>query len=159
LQQLVEVRIPRFDTNAAFAQRIRDAFMQAGAPHMGEWDGTLGSAVLGLQEKRAIFEQWRADGNPAAVVLSAMKLLDRNNMVRHTETRLRHVCAQVFGLLAILQEQRIWLEAVQTLTEAQFVSVEKDELTPELDLVIRKDTYFDKVIVDNLDDSGSPLIE
>src|SRR5712692_658981 len=142
------VALPRFSVDAhdPEASEIIADFQMHGSTHIGDWDGTLGSLVLGLSTKNQEYLKIRA--TPAATVLRAMKLLTQANILEHTELRLRHVCAAVFGEETLQTNEKTWREAVNQLVQKQFVTEEEDEEIQELLLVIRKDTYFDQVITD-----------
>src|SRR6266567_6174238 len=59
---------------------------------------------------------------------------------------MRGICSGVFGERELHENEKVWREAVEQLTLLQFIIVEDDD--PGIALVIRKDTYFDKVITD-----------
>src|SRR5260370_12199192 len=73
-----------------------------------------------------------------------MKLLTRANTTLHTEALLRKVCVEVFDEMDI--QEKTWREAVKKLVLMQFVTV--DDTGTEKFLIIRQDTYFDKVITE-----------
>lgn len=56
------------------------------------------------------------------------------------------MCAGVFGEKEVLKHENVWRSIVDTLQTQQFINV--DTNTTEKMLVIRKDTYFEKVITD-----------
>ncbi len=114
-----------------------------------DWDGTLGSLVLGLSKKNS--EYLKIVNEPAATVLRSMKLLTRAGTTDHTKMRIQKVCAKVFGEKRLKKSTGIWRSAVDQLTRLQFVTEEKISGEDDLGLVIRKDVYFDKVITDYLE--------
>ncbi len=146
--KLVVVPLHRFsvDVHDPEAAEIIADFQRHGSTHIGDWDGTLGSLVLGLSTKNQEYLKLRA--TPAATVLRAMKLLTRAHTLMHTEQRLRVVCAEVFGEKALHVDDKTWQEAVDQLVQEQFVTEEEDKVSQAALLVIRKDTYFDQVITD-----------
>ncbi len=146
--ELEVIELPSFNEDKHDHQttQIIDEFQSNGPIHIQDWDGTLGSLVLGLSTKNQ--EYLKIRNNPAATILRAMKLLMIANILEHTEQRLRAVCAGVFGEKALLTDEKTWQEAVNQLTEYQFVKEELDEVRREVTLRIRKDTYFDQVITD-----------
>ncbi len=151
--KLTEVRLPEYSANAADpnARRIIAAFAARGATHLDDWDGTLGSLALGLSTKRAQYEDLATLQRPAADVLRAMKLLTAAGTYEHTERRLRAVCAGVFHDQTIAASARAWEDAYGELLRLQFARIAEDTLDDAdgaITLVIRKDTYFDKVITD-----------
>ncbi len=134
------------DTNNPEVARIIADFQRHGSSHTEDWDGTLGSLVLGLSTKNS--EYLRMQNDPATTVLHAMKLLVKANTSVHTEQYLRTVCAEVFREKDLLTDEKTWQEAVNQLVLKQFVTEEVDEGSHEVTLVIRKDSYFDRVITD-----------
>ncbi len=145
--QLMEVSVPDFSVNAQDAKAAQTIaeFQKRGPIHIEDWDGTLGSLVLGLSTKNS---QYLALPPPTAKVLRAMKLLSLANTTVHTERRLRAVCAGVFAEKRLLHDEHIWQEAVRPLIDIQFVKEELDESSWETVLIIRKDTYFEQVVTD-----------
>ena len=146
--QLTHVILPSFNTNAQDSQAVYviAEFQKKGTIHIEDWDGTLGSLVLGLSTKNSQYLALANDHKPAATVLKAMKLLNSALTMEHTEQRMRAICSGVFGERELRENEKVWREAVEQLTLLQFVTAEDDD--PEMILVIRKDTYFDKVITD-----------
>lgn len=125
---------------------IISRFGAHGTVQRDAWDGTLGSLVLGLQRKREKYEALNLTNNVAAYVLRSMKLLTIAGIFRHTSTRVRTVCADIFGQSGVLAEESEWNNAVEELLRLEFVSEERQ--LGELALVIRKDSYFDAVVTD-----------
>src|SRR6266849_6325310 len=142
-EELLVIELRPFNKNphSSQAARIIDDFQKHGSTHHKDWDGTLGSLVLGFTEKRDKY--LKIMNAPAAVVLCAMKLLTRANTFVHTRRCLQAVCEGVFGEKALMDE-KTWREAVNRLEQEQFITKEKDGR--ETRLVIRQDTYFDQVI-------------
>src|SRR5581483_1319385 len=148
LAKLAIIQLRRFDgdtNNPEIATIIAD-FQRHGSTHTQDWDGTLGSLVLGLSTKNS--EYLKMQGDPAVSVLRAMKLLAKVGILAHTEQYLRTVCAEVFGEEDLLTDEKTWQEAVNQLVLKQFVTEEVEESSREFMLVIRKDSYFDQVITD-----------
>jgi Tetratricopeptide repeat len=149
LEGLHQIMIPRFAIDdQSSAARIIATFAAAGASadHTANWDGTLGSLLLGLTRKEHEYRQLRVADSPAVPVLHSMKLLASVGIHAHTERRLRAVCATVFGQPAVRESVAIWRAAVADLTRLQFVSVAPDPNSGDTILLIRKDAYFDQVI-------------
>jgi tetratricopeptide (TPR) repeat protein len=146
--KLLIIRLPRFNINihdSESAKIIAD-FQKYDSTHIEDWDGTLGSLVLGLSRKNEKYLKIRTE--PPAKVLQAMKLLWIANTNIHTAYRVRAVCADVFYEKTLQTDEKIWQEAVNRLVHDQFVVEEVDEKSQKVTLVIRKDIYFDKVITD-----------
>ncbi len=144
--ELAIIHVPSFPSSASdpAAAQIIEMFREHGASRDGKWDGTLGSLTLGLERKR---EEYENLGSLAATVLHAMKLLAISAVPEHTELRLRHICAGIFTAQQLMSDDARWEEAVSELIAKQFVT---EELTAksQLELAIRKDTYFEDVIID-----------
>jgi superkiller protein 3 len=156
-EQMERLTLPRFSENEQSAQsaRIIAAFQaesqalygQQGILHIADWDGTLGSLLLGLSVKRSQYMKWSSSEAPEAIILRAMKLLSEAGILSgHTKSLLQALSSEIFGAKN-LQEEAIWRNAVEKeLTNAQFVRV--DTTCGEAVLEIRKDTYFERVITD-----------
>ncbi len=157
--ELVIVSLPHFNADIQNSEttKIITEFRSHGSTHDGDWDGTLGSLVLGLSTKRSEYLRLSAQKDPEATVLRAMKLLTAAHISAHTKRRLQAVCADVFGEIA-LQDERIWREAVTQLTQKEFGTEEVDTNGQEVRIVIRKDAYFDKVITDYLAQNWLPQL-
>jgi hypothetical protein len=148
--RLSHITIPTFNINTRdpkAAQTIAE-FQQQGPINIEEWDGTLGSLVLGLASKNSQYLAMAESKVPSVIVLQAMKLLTLANTTEHTERRLKKVCAEVFFEKELQENEKTWREAVNQLTLAQFITEEIDEDSQEVTLVIRKDIYFEKVVTD-----------
>jgi len=129
--------------------RIIDLFQQHGATNIEEdWDGTLGSLVLGLSKKLSQYEDLVQSHNPAVTVLRAMKLLSLALITVHTHSRIQGICTGVFGESTLQEGSKTWQDIVDHLTRLEFVTEVKDQASGNYALVIRNDTYFDKVIID-----------
>jgi len=146
--ELAPIAIPRFASQRRdpAAARIIEEFADRGAAYVDEWDGTLGSLVLGLRTKNAEYLTVRND--PAASILRAMKLLTLASTTAHTVQRLRAVCADVFGEAQLRASEKAWRRAVDRLVELQFVSEELLPTEHAPRLVIRSDAYFADVVTD-----------
>jgi len=86
--------------------------------------------------------------HPAVAVLRAMKLLALALIPVHTSSRIQGVCTGVFGESILQEGAKTWQESVDHLTRVEFVTEVKDKASGNYALVIRKDTYFDKIIKD-----------
>jgi tetratricopeptide (TPR) repeat protein len=146
--QLKVITLRSFEVTDPEATTIIDLFRQHGAINVGDWDGTLGSLVLGLSKKQSQYEQLVQAHDPIVVVLRAMKLLALAGITIRTYSRIQGVCTGVFGESTLQGGSKTWQESVDQLTRVEFVTEEKDQASGTYALVIRKDTYFDKVITD-----------
>jgi predicted negative regulator of RcsB-dependent stress response len=148
--QLKMIALPSFrvETNDPESARIIDLFQQHGATDVGDWDGTLGSLVLGLSKKRSQYEDLVQSHHPTVTVLRAMKLLSLAHITVHTHSRIQGVCTGVFGESILQESAKQWQDSVDQLTRLEFVTEVKDQASGNYALVIRKDAYFDKVITD-----------
>jgi hypothetical protein len=63
------------DINDVETKSIFYEFKKAGVEHIEDWDGTIGSLVLGLSRKTSIYHKLVLQRHPSAVILKAMKLL------------------------------------------------------------------------------------
>jgi tetratricopeptide (TPR) repeat protein len=141
--ELETVEMPVFPLKGPEVEQIIEEFQRQALQRMQDWDGTLGSLVLGLSAKRQAYAELAVDRDPARQVLQAMKLLTAAGVVTHTEPRLRAICVKVF-FRSDLENDEIWQETLNKLIRMQFVT--EDNATGNL--VIRKDSYFDQVITD-----------
>ncbi|WIG60461.1 MAG: TPR domain protein, putative component of TonB system [Ktedonobacterales bacterium] len=150
--QLDHVAFPTFDPNesSAQAQAIIAALAADGEGRIehAQWDGTIGSVVLGLGDKRAAYEMQLTTS--ARGILHAMKLLFLVGVPAHTSSRLKAICAdpQLFALPELATSTPTWDAALDELLRYQFVTTlpsAKDDLL----LRIRKDpAYYTDVIAD-----------
>src|SRR6266487_1626441 len=149
--QLTIVTIPQFSSNNQDPQAkpVIAEFQKQRATDVKEqdWDGTLGSLVLGLDRKNSQYLELSVSHIPASIILKAMKLLIKANTIEHTEGRIRAICTDVFGKNVLLQSD-VWQESLDHLITLQFITM--DDSGPEKVLVIRKDVYFEKVVTDYL---------
>jgi tetratricopeptide (TPR) repeat protein len=146
--KVIKLRSFRVEVTDPESANIIDLFQQHGAIDGGDWDGTLGSLVLGLSKKRSQYEQLVQAHHPAVAVLRAMKLLSLARITVHTYSRIQGVCSGVFGESTLQEGSKTWQESVDHLTRLEFVTEAKDQASGTYALAIRKDTYFDKVITD-----------
>jgi hypothetical protein len=146
--KVITLRSFRVEITDPESATIIDLFQQHGAIDIGDWDGTLGSLVLGLSKKQSQYEQLVHSHHPAVVVLRAMKLLALARIPVHTYLRIQGVCTGVFAESTLQGDSKTWQESVDQLTRLEFVTEAKDQASDNYALVIRKDTYFDKVITD-----------
>jgi tetratricopeptide (TPR) repeat protein len=156
-KQLEVMPVPRFDSDKSQSAKIIAAFQEKGSIHRDDWDGTLGSLVLGLSTKTSEYQE--ICNESAETILQAMKLLTLAGVTDHTEQRVQGVCAGVFEKKVLQESKMAWTLAVASLIQLQFVSEESQE-SGKISLIIRKDAYFDQVI-DNYPPPGQPhlLIE
>ena len=77
-----------------------------------------------------------------------MKLLTLAFITVHTYSRIQGICTGIFGESTLQGDSKTWQESVDHLTRLEFVTEGKDKVSGTYALVIRKDTYFDKVITD-----------
>jgi tetratricopeptide (TPR) repeat protein len=141
--ELETVEMPVFPLKGPEVEHIIEEFQRQALQRMQDWDGTLGSLVLGLSAKRQAYAELAVDRDPARQVLQAMKLLTAAGVVTYTEQRLRAICVKVF-FRSDLDHDETWQETLNKLIRMQFVA--EDSATGNL--VIRKDSYFDQVITD-----------
>jgi tetratricopeptide (TPR) repeat protein len=141
--ELSLVTVPLFPLKGPEAETIIGEFREQALQRIRDWDGTIGSLVLGLSARRQSYAELVIERDPAARVLQAMKLLTLADIEQHTEERLRAVCVRVFAR-ADLERDDLWRDTVDALIRMQFVTEGQDHDV----LVIRKDAYFDQVITD-----------
>jgi tetratricopeptide (TPR) repeat protein len=143
---LAPIPLTRFNTdeNDPRSREVIELFKEHGSVETGEWDGTIGSLVLGLVRKRS--QYLALGGTLPAITLRAMTLLRFAGITLLTEARIRATCAQVFGCAEILNDLASWREVEDELIRLQFVSLQRSD--GELALLIRKDVYFTHVITD-----------
>jgi tetratricopeptide (TPR) repeat protein len=148
LDQLTLVNVPSFNANKEDPQSLQaiTEFQKRGTVLIDDWDGTLGSLVLGLSRKNSQYYALKKSQAAAAAVLRSMKLLRKGWTFNHTGHRVRAVCAGVFGEKGMLEHENVWRSIVDTLQTQQFITVDTNA-TEEM-LVIRKDIYFEKVVTD-----------
>ena len=146
--KVITLRSFRVEVTDPESATIIDLFRQHGAIDVGDWDGTLGSLVLGLSKKQSQYEQLVQAHHPAVAVLRAIKLLSLAGIMVHTCSRIQGVCTGVFGESTLQGDSKTWQESVEHLIRLEFVTEEKDQASGKYALVIRRDTYFDKVITD-----------
>lgn len=153
-ESLKLIRIPHFNTDpsSSEAAQVINEFERQGAEHKRDWDGNLGSLVLGLSRKRNIYTDLVMASNPGIFILRAMKLLTLAGTEIHTTNRLQAICSEVFGIKELQLEVRIWRFAVEALKKVQFIQVNQDSF--HTTLVIRKDIYFEEVINDYSEDDA-----
>jgi hypothetical protein len=133
------------------SKEIIAEFVEAGSMHVEDWNGKIGSLVLGFSDKRQQFDMLLSEGSPAVTVLCAMKLLDHSGITDHTARRLRAICADILRKPVLRDAEEVWLAACRELDRLEFVRLERNESDDADDtevraLVIRKDGYFDQVI-------------
>ncbi|HEY7415415.1 MAG TPA: tetratricopeptide repeat protein, partial [Ktedonobacteraceae bacterium] len=149
-EEVLEIRLPHFnvDANDQTSAEIISDFTEQGATHEEDWDGTIGSLVLGLSRKREQYDQLKAGNELAAVVLRSMKLLTEAGISNLTGRRLRTTCIDIFGQQISLSEEWRWRLAIDMLISLQFVSETMSQDNNDIVLTIRKDSYFEQIITD-----------
>lgn len=143
---LIKVSFPGFsaDPRDPLASRAIADLQQKGAIPIEDWDGTIGSLILGLSRKYQLYQSLLPQ---AQTVLRAMKLLLCAGTPIYTEQRIRATCARVFAVKPLLEDERFWQETIDQLTSTQFIK-EEANARGEIVYTLRKDSYFEKVIVD-----------
>lgn len=147
LLQLAEIRVPTFspDIRNTSTSKIIDAFKQQKKKiYIEDWDGTLGSLVLGLSTKR---DQYLNFPQHTRAVLKAMLLLTTANILTESE-KVRLVCAEIFGHQQLLENRHFWQETLRYLITVQFIEEELGRQDGDSILIVRKDSYFEKVVCD-----------
>lgn len=148
--ELAVIEVPSFsdapqDTTGA---RAVEEFKQKQAPYIDDWDGKLGSLVLGLSRKRDQYFQDLSD--LARMVLKAMKLLHEAGGHTFDEAHIFAVCTNIFNDDTLEKARPKWSEAIEQLDQAQFVNRQIVKDTGATALLIRNDAYFDKAVIDYL---------
>ncbi len=148
LNELTLIMLPTFSKNTSDSQTadIISKFRQHGLIHINDWDGTLGSLVLGLNTKNSLY--LRICRDYSGTILHSMKLLTLANTTDHTKERIRAICTSVFNEKKLQENTKVWERAIEQLIRLQFITEEETEDSNETVLVIRKDSYFDKVITE-----------
>ena len=146
MSQAKIIYLPTFDPDRGKSQGIVDMLEARGARYPKEWDGTIGSVVLGLEKKRSQYLAFR--NSPGGSVLRAMKLLTLARISQHTKSRIQLVRAKVFGDTPVGGDIRVWDDAVNELTRSQFVTEDIREIDKAPRLNIGKDSYLEHVIAD-----------
>lgn len=108
------ISLPVFSGDQYDETSILQLFSEHGARYIDEWDGTLGSIVLGLNVKVGQYYELVINRDPCAIVLHALKLLSSITVRRFTQERLRQVAVKVFNQPDFRQDQH-WDHAVQHL--------------------------------------------
>jgi tetratricopeptide (TPR) repeat protein len=156
IDDLAVIQIPSFskDPEDPQAKAIIGSFARQGAPYSAaDWDGTIGSLILGPKRRQNEYARLANSGDSAAAILKAMKLLSVAGITNYTDKRIRSVCRAVFGADALDSDDNAWQEAMQRLVGAQLVARTQDNLGLE----IEKDNYFNTIVTDYLaqdDDSA-----
>ena len=125
--KVITLRSFRVEVTDPESATIIDLFRQHGAIDVGDWDGTLGSLVLGLSKKQSQYEQLVQAHHPAVAVLRAIKLLSLAGIMVHTCLRIQGVCTGVFGESTLQGDSKTWQESVEHLIRLEFVTEEKDQ--------------------------------
>src|SRR6266566_1702352 len=127
--QLKVIALPSFSVEATDPRsaNIIDLFQQHGATHVEDWDGTLGSLVLGLSKKRSQYEGLVQARSPAVTVLRAMKLLSLALITVHTNARIQGVCTGVFRESTLREDSKTWQESVDHLKRYEEALVAYDQ--------------------------------
>jgi tetratricopeptide (TPR) repeat protein len=141
------VRMPKFPSTGPEAERIINEFRKVAPERVNDrandFDGNIGTIVLGLSAKAQTYAELAADHDPAVRVLQAMKLLSMAGIEMHTILRLRTICSNIFHQADLATEEG-WQDAVKELLDQEFVT----EGPHEDVLVIKKDAYFKDIVTD-----------
>lgn len=150
LEGLDLIRLPQFssDEEDPDSSKVLTLFKEHGAPYLDQWDGTIGSILLGLQRKER--QYLGLDDSPPAIILRAMKLLAFAGTMEYTEQRIRGVCGGVFGVQQLLEDQKVWRDAIDRLQQLQFIMEGPNRNQNGPTWVIKKTSYFDRVITNYL---------
>ncbi len=119
--------------------------------HDDDFDGTVGSLLLGLSRKREQYLELKAQRNPGYLVLRAMKLLNLAGVANQTRGRVRAMAVQALGA-RMFSDDLTWGATCEDLEERQFLT------HTDAALIIRKDVYFDKVITDYPTEARAALL-
>lgn len=147
LIRLRKLHLPSFNSNSEDSQvkLILAAFQQEGPIHLEDWDGTIGSLVLGLSRKH---DQYISLPEYAQIVLKAIKLLAHAAIFAYPEQYIRKICISIFPSARNLQEDELWQDTIEMLLHNQFLIEDSDKLDEKSNLTIRSDSYLEKVISD-----------
>lgn len=146
LIRLKSLRLPNFnsDPEDSQAKQIIATFQQKEHIHLEEWDGTIGSLVLGLSRKH---DQYAALPEHVQIVLKAVKLLAKAAIFFYPEPYVRKVCIGIFPKAQSLQEDGLWQDSIDLLLKKQFI-IDFSQMNDEPNIAIRSDSYLEKVISD-----------
>ncbi len=172
LEELAWIQMPTFSQNrdSTEVKDIIDLFTAKVPPgqdeivshlHVNDWDGTIGSLVLGLGRKESDYFTLEHSDDPGAVILRAMKLLKLAGTADHTAQRIQGVCADVFDLKQFEQNGTAWSNSLSTLIARGFITHASVQTVGEASIeghgtgsyeedlyIIRKDSYFERVVTD-----------
>jgi tetratricopeptide (TPR) repeat protein len=148
LTELTSVSLPDFSSNPEdpTAAQIIDQFKSHGDVFPGDWNGRIGSLILGIDVMREQYEALDRSSSPAVPVLCAMKLMARSGIPEHTTRRIRAICAEILGEVAIRDDLKVWGRALDDLETREFVRREPATESGDDALVIQRDSYFDEVV-------------
>lgn len=148
LIRLRKLHLPSFNSNSEDSQvkLILATFQQEGHIHLEDWDGTIGSLVLGLSRKH---DQYVGLPEYAQIVLKAIKLLAHAIIFAYPEQYIRKICIRIFPRARNLHEDELWQDTIDLLLQKQFLIIEdSDKINEKLNLTIRSGSYLEKVISD-----------
>lgn len=147
LIRLRKQRLPSFDSNSedSHVKPILAAFQQKGSIRLEDWDGTIGSLVLGLSRKH---DQYIALPEYAQLVLRAIKLLAYATIFAYPEQHIRKICIGIFPKARNLQSDELWQDTMDLLLLKQFIIEDFDKTNGQSNLTIRNDSYLERVISD-----------
>jgi tetratricopeptide (TPR) repeat protein len=147
LVRLRKLHLPSFNSNLEDAQvrLILEAFQREGPVHLEDWDGTIGSLVLGLSRKH---DQYIALPESAQIVLRAIKLLAHAAIFAYPEQYIRKICIGIFPKAWNLQGEELWQDTMDLLFQNQFIIEDFNKTIRESNLTIRSDSYLERVISD-----------
>jgi hypothetical protein len=126
LIRLRKLTLPSFSPNweEPRVKLILAAFQQEGPIHQNDWDGTIGSLVLGLSRKH---DQYVNLPEYARIVLKAIKLLAHAAIFAYPEQYLRKICISIFPRAGNLQEDHLWQDTIEMLLRNQFLIEDSDK--------------------------------
>lgn len=147
LIRLGKLYLPSFTSDFENFQTISviEAFRQKGHIYLDDWDGTIGSIVLGLSRK---YEQYTALPRNVQIILKAIKLLAYVAIFNYPEEYIRRICIAIFPDADNLHDEVLWQAATGLLLQKQFIMETYNETAGRLALTIRSDSYLGKVISD-----------
>src|SRR5579875_3380129 len=148
LSELDLVRLPEFspDANNPESAGVIADLKRRGRVFPQDWNGRIGSLVLGIEVTREQYALLDQEGSPAIPVLCAMKLLARAGVSEHTFARIRAICAEILGEIAIREELRVWRRALDDLESREFVRRQQAAESDDEALVILRGNDFKEVI-------------
>jgi tetratricopeptide (TPR) repeat protein len=147
LIRLRKLYLPSFNSNSENfqAKQVITAFQKKGNIYLEDWDGTIGSLILGLSRK---YEQYIVLPRHVQAILKTIKLMAYAAIFKYPEQYIRRICIAIFPDGDILHEEVFWQASVEQLLQKQFLMEAYDKTDERLALTIRSDLYLEKVISD-----------